>query len=203
VHARVLGCRAPRLGTATPSKIPPLLWVLPGREAALENSCGGSGACFEQGFGLGGPWRSLPRPATPCGVGRLGVQTLGGRGAGLATLPDLLLAWPGVSGRSLPSCGAGGCRVKQSPPSKALRGGGPGSCVPGDAWRAESARHPVPSAALLLCTVHLCHQSYPGRKFCRREIIVFNLFYPQTMARSPSCRQEGTSSPSPSSSPSK
>lgn len=42
-----------------------------------------------------------------------------------------------------------------------------------------------------------------GRKSCRCEIIVFNLFCPQTMVKSPSCRQEGTSSPSLSSSRSK
>lgn len=159
-----------------------------------------------------------------------GCKPWGARGAWLATFPELLLAWPGICGLLLPSHGAGWLQDDAEPTRgscPALRGGAPGSCVPGDTWKADSARHlwdvprshvtavlvplqlspgrniPVPSC----CSLAVCCTSQPvvcpGRKFCRREIIVLNLFCPQTTVKSLSCRQEGTSSPSPSSSPSK
>lgn len=118
----------------------------------------------------------------------------------------------------------GSHRVKQSPPGQppapqgTARTGVCGEQSPVPAGRAW----PWVTAVLLLlllqfnpgrnipavscCSFPACAAPPPicsGRKSCRCEIIVFNLFCPQTMVKSPSCRQEGTSSPSLSSSPSK
>lgn len=130
-----------------------------------------------------------------------------------------MLGWPlsfqpGNLG-SLQSCGAGWLQDEAEPTW--------GSCpalheVPlgcADTWNADSAQllcHSCCSSAL--AETLLCPRAAPcwvlhtsgtclGRHFCRRELILLNLFCPQTMERPLSCRQEGTSSPSPSSSLSK
>lgn len=59
----------------------------------------------------------------------------------------------------------------------------------------------VSSSCSLLGAAPLCDP--PGEEVLREELILLNLFCPQTMVRPLCCRQEGTSSPSPSSSPSK
>lgn len=142
----------------------------------------------------------LNEPSNP------GVQTLEGMGAWLATLPPA--GYLGLSGwlqdeaeptwRSCP----------------ALRGA-PGPCVCADTRNAGSAQlsclgccSSALAGALLCpcaapCWVLHISGTHPGRKFCRRELSLPNLFCPQTMVRPLSCRQEGTNSPSPSSSLSK
>lgn len=176
---------------------------------------------------LRGPFRAQLRCAVQAGWG-CKPWDLGNLAA--HPVPELLLAWPGISGLSLLSCSAGWLQDEAEPTRRSrlvLRGGVPESRVPGDTWRANSARHPrdMPgsrvTAVLVLLQLNPARNTpvppscsfavyctsppliCPGRKFCRREIIVLNLFCPQTMVRSPSCRQEGTSSPSPSNSPSK
>lgn len=59
----------------------------------------------------------------------------------------------------------------------------------------------VPLCCPLLGAAHLWDP--PGEEVLQEELILLNLFCPQTMVRPLSCRQEGTSSPSPSSSLSK
>ena len=85
-----------------------------------------------------------------------GCKPWGVRGAWLATFPELLLPWPGICGLSLPSHGAGWLQDDAEPTRgscPALRGGAPGLCVPGDTWKADSARHlwDVPALMSQLC----------------------------------------------------
>lgn len=143
----------------------------------------------------------------------LGCKLFRGTGAWLATLPPT-----GHPGLSLRCFGAGWLQDEAEPTwgsCPALRGRAPGPCLSADPWNADSAQllcHSCCSSALaetLLCPraapgwVLLTSVTRPGRKVCSRELILLNLFCPQTMVRPLSCRQEGTSSPSPSSSLSK
>lgn len=118
---------------------------------------------------------------------------------------------------SLQSCGVRWLkvRVKQSPPGEAaqlsrevplgracLQTHGmqtvPSSCVTAEPWQ-KTLLCPRAAPCWVLHTSVTCL----GRRFWRRELILLDLFCPQTMVRPLSCRQESTSSPSPSSSLSK
>lgn len=101
---------------------PPLLWVLLGREAALENSCGGSGECFEEGAWT--RWSpevpSEPSRAVQCRQG--GDANPGIWGPWLPTLSQSC-SWLGREslGSHCRAAAWGGCRMKQSPPGEAAR----------------------------------------------------------------------------------